>query len=88
MKKHLKWTSLCLALLLLALSLAGCSSGKGGDDTVSTITDADIIPPDESDPAGADTGGEFRGVRYVSRPATVIACGVWGVVTSVIRQLS
>ena len=57
MKKHLKWTSLCLALLLLALSLAGCSSGKGGDDTVSTITDADIIPPDESDPAGDVTGG-------------------------------
>ena len=36
----------------------------------------------------AETGGEFRVVRYVSRPATGIACGVWGVVTSVIRQLS
>ena len=36
----------------------------------------------------AEGGGEFRVVRYVSRPATGIACGVWGVVTSVIRQLS
>lgn len=74
MKKHLKWTSLCLALLLLALSLAGCSSGKGGDDTVSTITDTDIIPPDESDPAGDVTGGELKGyVRFQTAKGTQIA---------------
>ena len=58
------------------------------------IKKGDILVIDRSCPPRpgkfvvAETGGEFRVVRYVSRPATGIACGVWGVVTSVIRQLS
>lgn len=58
------------------------------------IKKGDILVIDRSCPPRpgkfvvAETGGEFRVVRYVSRPTTSIACGVWGVVTSVIRQLS